>query len=203
MSDMDRLRLVIIIGSVRKGRFGPVAAEWLASRARLRDDFDIDVIDLATAWLPDVMSTELSARKPQAVQDLAPWLAAADAFVVVTPEYKQSFPASLKSAIDWYDEEWHAKPVGFLSYGGASSGLCAVAQLRQVFAEAHAVTIRETVSFHDYQERFDAQGRPFDIEAGHEAARVMFDRLSWWARALRQARQIEPYERATDVCTGA
>ncbi|MGW3939389.1 NADPH-dependent FMN reductase [Streptomyces phaeochromogenes] len=203
MRDTDRLRLVIIIGSVRKGRFGPVAAEWLASRARLREDFDIDVIDLATAWLPDVMSTELSARKPQAVQDLAPWLAAADAFVVVTPEYKQSFPASLKSAIDWYDEEWHAKPVGFLSYGGASSGLCAVAQLRQVFAEAHAVTIRETVSFHDYRERFDAQGRPFDVDGGHEAARVMFDRLSWWGRALRQARVAEPYRFSADLPAGA
>ncbi|MFB7269368.1 NADPH-dependent FMN reductase [Streptomyces sp. NPDC056244] len=193
MAENDRLRLVIVIGSVRKGRFGPVAAEWLASRARLRRDVDVDVIDLATAWLPDVMSADPTAVKPQAVKDLAPWLAAADAFVVVTPEYNQSFPASLKNAIDWYDEEWHAKPVAFLSYGGASSGLTAVGQLRQVFAEVHAVTVRETVSFHNYWERFGPDGRPVDEEEWDTAAARMLDRLGWWARALRLARAQEPY----------
>ncbi|MFF3246806.1 NADPH-dependent FMN reductase [Streptomyces sp. NPDC002870] len=200
MGDSDRLRLVIVIGSIRQGRFGPVAAEWLASRARLRQDFDVDVIDLATAWLPDVMSSEPGARKPQAVLDLAPWLAAADAFAVVTPEYKQSFPASLKNAIDWYDEEWRAKPVAFVSYGGASSGLCAVAQLRQVFAEAHAITVQETVSFHDYWDCFDSEGRPIDSEAGEKAALVMLDRLGWWARAMRRARAAEPYAPTGDLC---
>ncbi|MFD5904677.1 NADPH-dependent FMN reductase [Streptomyces microflavus] len=195
MSESDQLRLVVVIGSVRKGRFGPVAAEWMASRARLRPDFDVDVIDLATAWLPDVMSADPAALKPQAVQDLAPWLAAADAFIVVTPEYNQSFPASLKNAIDWYDEEWHAKPVAFLSYGGASSGLAAVGHLRQVFAEFHAVTVRETVSFHEYRDCFGANGRPVagDAPAYEEAARLMLDRLAWWARALRLARAREPF----------
>ncbi|BCL23569.1 NADPH-dependent FMN reductase [Streptomyces tuirus] len=84
MAERERLRLVIIIGSIRKGRFGHVAAEWPASRARLRPDFGVDVIDLATAWLPDVMYADPSAPRPQAVKDLAPSLRAADAFVVVT-----------------------------------------------------------------------------------------------------------------------
>lgn len=193
MAESVRLRLVIIIGSVRKGRFGPVAAEWLASRARLRQDFDVDVIDLATAWLPDVMSAYPDALKPRPVKDLAPWLAAADAFVVVTPEYNQSFPASLKNAIDWFEEEWHAKPVAFLSYGGASSGLAAVGQLRQVFADVHAVTVRETVSFHNYRESFGPDGRPLAEAACNEAACRMLDRLGWWARSLHRARAEEPY----------
>jgi hypothetical protein len=87
VAENERLRPAIITGSIRKGRFGHVAAEWLASRARLRPDFDVDVIDLATAWLPDVMSADPSAPRPQAVKDLAPSLEAADAFVVVTPEH--------------------------------------------------------------------------------------------------------------------
>ncbi|SMQ19528.1 hypothetical protein SAMN06272771_6010 [Streptomyces sp. Ag82_O1-12] len=60
MAENERLRLAVIIGSIRKGRFGHVAAEWPASRARLRPDFDVDLIDLATAWLPDVMSADPS-----------------------------------------------------------------------------------------------------------------------------------------------
>jgi NAD(P)H-dependent FMN reductase len=193
VAETERLRLTIVIGSIRKGRFGPVAAEWIASRARLRQDFDVDVIDLATAWLPDRMSADPTAPRPQAVKDLAPWLAAADAYVVVTPEYNQTFPASLKNAIDWFDEEWHAKPVAFLSYGGASSGLCAVAQLRQVFSGLHAVTVCETVSFHNYWERLGPDGRFDAPEEWNKSARWMLDRIGWWGRALRRARAEDGY----------
>ena len=38
-------------------------------------------------------------------------------------------------------QEWRAKPVGFVCYGGLSGGLRAVEQLRIVFAELHTVTI--------------------------------------------------------------
>ena len=78
----------------------------------------MDVIDLADARLPDVLSTEPAAS----VQATSQRLGAADAFVVVTPEYNRSFPASLKNAIDWHFKEWQAKPVGFVSYGGMSGG---------------------------------------------------------------------------------
>ncbi|WP_424210795.1 NADPH-dependent FMN reductase [Streptomyces sp. BI20] len=193
MSYREKLRLVVIIGSVRKGRFGPTAAEWMARRAERHPAFDVDVIDLAAAWLPDVMSAAPEEVKPQAVQDLEPWLAAADAFVVVTPEYNHSYPASLKNAIDWYDAEWHAKPVAFLSYGGASGGLLAVGHLRQVFAECHAVTVRETVSLQDYLERRVAGGHLDDDPAHVRDADRMLDRLAWWGRALRAARRRDPF----------
>lgn len=130
-----KLRVAVIIGSVRSGRFGPAPADWIAAEAAKRDDLDVDVIDLAKAWLPDVLPATAGSPAPQAVRDLAPWLDASDAFVIVTPEYNHSFPASLKNAIDWYADEWKAKPVGFVSYGGIAGGLRAVAQLRQIFPD--------------------------------------------------------------------
>ncbi|MFI1563535.1 NADPH-dependent FMN reductase [Streptomyces sp. NPDC020490] len=194
MDDGDaRLRLVILVGAAREGRFGLAAAEWLATRARLRSDFEVDVIDLATAWLPDLMTADPALPRPSAVRDLSPWLAAADAFAVVTQEHRSGYPAALKNAIDWYDSEWHAKPVGFVCYGGPSGGLWAVAQLRQVFAESHAVTVPETVSFDNYQERWGSEGQFHDTEDCRRAALAMLDRLDWWARALRRARAREPY----------
>ncbi|KAB2590687.1 NADPH-dependent FMN reductase [Streptomyces arboris] len=90
-----KLRVAVIIGSVRSGRFGPAPADWIAAEAAKRDDLDVDVIDLARAWLPDVLPATAGTPAPQAVQDLAPWLDASDAFVIVTPEYNHSFPASL------------------------------------------------------------------------------------------------------------
>jgi NAD(P)H-dependent FMN reductase len=57
---------------------------------------------------------------------------AADAFVFVMPEYNYAFSAPLKNAIDYPHREWAYKPVGFVSYGGASGGLRAVQMLKQV-----------------------------------------------------------------------
>ena len=82
--------------------------------------------------------------------------------MIVTPEYNHSFPAALKNTIDWFRDEWQAKAAGFVSYGGMAGGQRAVEHLRQVFAELHAVTVRETLSFHMAWERFDEDGRPRD-----------------------------------------
>ncbi len=87
-------------------------------------------------------------------------IAEADAFIIVTPEYNHGYTAALKELIDSCYEPWHAKPVGFISYGGVSGGLRAVEQLRQVFAELHTVTIRDTVSFSNVWAQFDAAGNP-------------------------------------------
>jgi NADPH-dependent FMN reductase len=62
-------------------------------------------------------------------------IAAAEAFVVVTPEYNHGYPAPLKALIDSSGAEWYAKPIAFVSYGGISGGLRAVEQLRLVFGE--------------------------------------------------------------------
>ena len=194
------VRVAVVIGSIRTGRFGPTPANWIAAEAAGRDDMEVDVIDLAKVWLPDVLGdrgpdpdTTDVAPAPQAVLDLAPWLAAADAFIIVTPEYNHSYPASLKNAIDWYVDEWKAKPVAFVSYGGIAGGMRAVAHLREVFPALHAVTVRDAVAFPDYWELFDDEGRLKDPQRCEAAARTMLDQLAWWGRTLRTAREESPY----------
>ncbi|MDQ8706194.1 NAD(P)H-dependent oxidoreductase [Streptomyces sp. LHD-70] len=188
-----KLNLAVVIGSTRSGRFGPVPAQWIAAEAAGRDDFDVDVIDLAQVWLPDVLPQSFDGSLPPAVLDLSPWLTRADAFVIVTPEYNHSFPASLKNAIDWYVDEWKAKPVAFVSYGGVAGGVRAVSDLRAIFPELHAVTVRDAVCFPHCREKFDAEGNPKDPEGCAAAAKAMLDQLSWWAHVLRDARAHKPY----------
>jgi NAD(P)H-dependent FMN reductase len=184
------LQVTVVIGSNRHGRFGPVVADWLLTRLRDRDDLIAEVVDVADAELPTTF-----ARTPGAtalLSSVTPKLAAADAFVVLTPEYNHSYPAALKNLIDWHYTEWQAKPVALVSYGGVSGGLRAVEHLRQVFAELHAVTVRDTVSFHNAGGAF-ADGRPKDPTGPDAAAKTMLDQLVWWARGLREARERRPY----------
>jgi NAD(P)H-dependent FMN reductase len=189
----EPMRLAVITGSTRDGRFAPVVADWFAGQARMRADTDVDVIDLAEAWLPDVLPADDATELPQPVRDLQPWLARADAFVVVTPEYNHSFPAALKNAIDWFFDEWQAKPVGYVSYGGVSGGLRAVEQLKLVFTELHATSVRTGVSFAGGSACFDADGRPLQPERCERAAKAMLDEIAWWADALRRQRARRPY----------
>lgn len=185
----EPLGVAVVIGSTRAGRFGPTVARWFVDRARTRSDIALDVIDLADTDLPAVYPDVST----PAVDAFAARIGAANAFVVVTPEYNHGYPASLKQAIDLVMEEWKAKPVAFVSYGGISGGLRAVEQLRQVFAELHAVTIRDTVSFAMAQGRFGPDGTLHDPAGAEAATKVMLDELVWWGDALRQARARRPY----------
>ncbi len=184
------IHIAVIVGSTRDGRYADVIANWFLSRARRRDDIEIDVLDLADIELPARFTRE---RSP-ALDDFLDRLGAADAFVVITPEYNHSYPAALKHAIDFANVEWRRKPLAFVSYGGVSGGLRAVEHLRQVFAERHTFGIRDTVSFHNPWPQFGDNGELRDAaatSAAEEAVRLMLDDLVWWATALRTARQAE------------
>jgi NAD(P)H-dependent FMN reductase len=170
-----RIRIGLIYGSTRKGRFCDTVARWAAAEILKTGAFELDQIDPA---------------EPIAVHQR---IAKADAFVVVTPEYNHGYPAPLKALIDSVGEEWQAKPVAFVSYGGISGGLRAVEQLRQVFSELHVVNVRDSVSFAGASERFDDGGELLEPAKHSRAMKRMLGQLNWWARALREARDANSY----------
>ncbi|MEV5203646.1 NAD(P)H-dependent oxidoreductase [Streptomyces sp. NPDC053720] len=187
------LKVAVIVASNREGRFAPVVSGWFLSHTASHPDIETDVIDIAELGLPVALSFRPDADARDRLAAVASRLAAADAFVVVTPEYNHSYPAPLKNLIDWHRDEWQAKPVAFVSYGGVSGGLRAVEHLRQVFAELHTVGIRETVSFHNAGALFDDEGRHQDPAGCDAAAKVLLDQLVWWGHALRDAKAVRPY----------
>ena len=192
------LTLAVILASVREARFGPVVGEWFVEQAQQHDRFRIDVVDVAHTPLPAALPAspqELASTedRPEGMPELARRLGAADAFVVVTPEYNHSFPASIKHLVDWHFTEWQAKPVGFVSYGGFGGGLRAVEHLRQVFIEMHAVPVRDLVSFDNHWMRFGSDGALQDAEGPNVAAKTLLDQLEWWGSVLHDARQERPY----------
>jgi NAD(P)H-dependent FMN reductase len=174
----NKIQLALVYGSTRPGRFCDKVAEWAAAQILKSGEFAVDIIDPAAV-------EDASLRRQR--------LADADAFVVVTPEYNHGYPAPLKHLIDSIGAEWHAKPVAFVSYGGISGGLRAVEQLRLVFAELHAVTMRDAVSFAGAWEQFDGTGALREPARAERSMTTMLARLRWWALALRSAREAAPY----------
>lgn len=191
-----KLQIAVLVASTREGRLAPVVVDWLLRECHLEDHGRIDVIDLAVTPLPAVQQEKpvfTGEYATEAVKAFAARIDAADAFVVVTPEYNHGYPASLKLAIDSVGREWIAKPVAFVSYGGLAGGVRAIEQLRLVFAELYAVTIRNSVSLAMARSRFDEAGRLRDGAAAQVATRTMLEELTWWATALHRSRAATPF----------
>jgi NAD(P)H-dependent FMN reductase len=187
----DRLRIAVLIGSVRKPRLADPLAAWLQREFAAIDWLDLDMIDLASVALP------MHETRPggTAASPIAGRLAAADGFVLLTPEYNHSFPAPLKNAIDWHFTEWAYKPVAFVGYGG-SGGIRAIEQLRTVFPELRATTVRESVLVPMAWEHLDADGAFVPPPGTVKALHAMMNEVRTWARALRSLRAADPAGRA-------
>lgn len=183
----EPLAVAVIVGSTREHRRADKVVRWLMGELEGRDDMAVDVIDLAEVALPAVLPHP---EDPVAVA-FKQRIAAADAFIVVVPEYNHGYPASVKQAIDIPHREWFAKAVAFVTYGGLSGGIRAAEQLRQVFAEVRAFAVRDQVAFPRIQ--IDDDGIPAEVDYASRASAAMLTDLVWWGLALREAREARPY----------
>ena len=184
MDSSEALRMAVVIGSNREGRLGETVAEWFIRTIAPIDGLEIDIIDLADLDL----HTSIRVEPSPTIQAISHRVAAADAFVFVTPEYNHSYPASIKAFIDLHVEEWCGKAVGFVSYGGIAGGLRSVEALRLVFASLNVATVRNTVSFANAWNQF-IDGEPIDPVRSATAAESLVGQLKWWGHALRNARR--------------
>lgn len=184
------MRIMIIIGSVRPGRVGLPIARWVESRASERDGVEVDVVDLVELALP-FMDEPSHPRLQQYTQPhTIAWserVQAADAVILVTPEYNHSFSPALKNALDYLHREWWRKPVGYVSYGGVSAGTRGVEALTAVTSGLGMVRTGAAVEINFPGQRIhDGVFQPSEKETavlGH-----LFDELEPLAAALRPLR---------------
>src|SRR3546814_5681869 len=83
----SKIKLGLIYGSTREGRFCDTVAGWAAAEIAGRDDFSLDVIDPAVLDLP----ARQGGWDEAALAALKRRIGRADAFLVVTPEYNRGY----------------------------------------------------------------------------------------------------------------
>lgn len=187
---MDRATTILgIAGSLRKAsynRWALRAAQKLVPQGVALEIFELDGI-------PPFNQDE-EKNPPARVTEFKSRIRAADAVLIVTPEYNYSIPGVLKNAIDWAsrpygDSAWDGKPVAVM---GASVGALGTARaqyhLRQcfVFLDMQAVNQPE-VMIGNAAQRFDAQGNLTD-----ETSRKLVSRLLAALAEKARARAKEP-----------
>lgn len=183
--------LQILLVSTRPGRKGAAVAAWIEEVARRHGKFDVELVDLAAVNLPLFDEPEHPRLRTYRHEHTKQWSARVqkgDAFVFVTPEYNFSTPPSLVNALDYLLHEWAYKPVGFVSYGGASGGTRSVQMTKQLLSALKLVPIVEAVSIPFFTTFLDAAGVFRPEEKQETAAVVMLDELVRWADALKALR---------------
>lgn len=194
---MSKLKILVIVGTTREGRYGDKPAHWIAQRIGEHPELDAELVDLRDWPLPLFDQPIAPGRRPDGerghpvANQWSAKVAAADGYVATVAEYNHGYSAVLKNALDWLFREWHRKPISFVGYGGVGAAR-AIEQLRQVAIELELAPIRAAV--HLPREVYLAtmkHAAPVDpaLFAGAEpAAKTMIDELAWWARALERAR---------------
>lgn len=186
------LKLHIIICSTRPGRVGPAVGRWFKDFAAQHGKFATVLVDLADFQLPVYDEAHHPATQIYENEHTRAWadsVAAADAYVFVTPEYNYGPPPSFVNALNYVYREWNYKPCGFVSYGGISGGLRAVQLEKQLVTTLKMMPMVEGVMVPMVTQLLDTQGVFRSNELIDDSAVKMLDELYKWATALQPMRQ--------------
>lgn len=178
------MKLMVIWGSSRAARKGGPVAEWISKTATADGRFMVDFVDLRKFNLPflDVPKNPFEIASLDEYSDLiarawAERVAAADGFIIVTPEYNHGVLGVLKNALDWVGKPWVNKPVGIVGYGGIVGGARAVELLKPTLLELGLLP-QNTLHFPYFEEAFDAQGQPKRLDYYQANFKKMLDKLA-------------------------
>lgn len=190
------IKLKIILCSTRPGRKGPLVLDWLLKLARADKKFRTQVIDLKEENLPFHNEPELPALHHYKYKRTRQWsrkIAAADAFIFVTPEYNHGYSAPLKNALDFLFREWNYKPAAFVSYGGIAGGTRAVQMLVQVVTALKMMPLTESVHFPGFSKYITEEGTFVPPQEAEKGAIKMLSELAKWSYGLKKIREEQPH----------
>ena len=185
---MDKMRILGISGSLRKGSFNTAALR--AAVALLPENVEMEVITLGD--LP-LFNQDLELDLPVNVRDFKVKIKAADALLISSPEYNYSISGVLKNAIDWGsrprgNNSFDAKPGAIL---GASSGRFGTARayydLHKICSGLNILLMNyPQILISDGKKKFDESGKLIDQETS-DKLKIFVDALVEWTGKLKAA----------------
>ncbi|MET8689127.1 bifunctional NAD(P)H-dependent oxidoreductase/GNAT family N-acetyltransferase [Streptomyces sp. NPDC004732] len=193
-----RLRVLVLICSTRPNALGPAVGTWLTETlAPSTHALDVDLVpvalgDLRLPFLDEEEHPSSGVYQHEHTRRWSETVAAADGFIVVTPEYNYGMPAALKNALDYLSAEWAWKPMGFVSYGNTSAGTRAVQHAKQVISTLRLVPMGATVALRIADAH---QQGSFQPAARHAEAAVGL--LAELARVAHALAPLRAHDRAT------
>jgi chromate reductase len=184
MADDGKLDILGISGSLRRGSYN--SGLLRAAQALAPEGLVIDIGDIAA--IPLYNGDVEQEGFPESVQDFRERIRAADALLIVTPEYNYSVPGVLKNAVDWAsrppDQPFVGKPIAIMGASPGGFGTTrAQHHLRQVFVGVGGhVLAKPEVMVPGAMNKFDDKGNLNDEDTKKFVASLLASFADWTRR---------------------
>lgn len=180
------LNILVILGSVRRGRMSDRVATFVMSRLAATPDVQAELVDLAALDLP-IMEERLGRMDPPppGVPELGAKIEAADALIIVSPEYNHGYPGVLKNALDYFYAQYKRTPAALVTVSnGGHGGVNAWAQLVTVLTHMGAIVLPVSVAVSHVEKSFSPEGEALE-PAYVRRTDGMINELVWLASRLK------------------
>ncbi|RUO25450.1 NADPH-dependent oxidoreductase [Aliidiomarina minuta] len=202
------LNILVFLGSVRDStppkpaRVGKRVA--LACERILNDaGHQVEVIDPLDSKCPDVFKPAFAysdKERPEMLQKLQDKIEAADAYVMVSPEYNHSMSPALAELLNHFGSSSFAyRPSSIVTYSaGQWGGVRAAVALRSFLGELGCLPVSAMIHVPKASESIDEEGAfKEDSERWQGYFERSFAQLRWWAEAtIAQREKEDPHQAA-------
>ncbi len=178
------MNIEIIAGSPRKESVTNRVAVYLQKYLTAKTSHTVNIIDVRDWNLPLLQQVFTSVEHtPDAFKPLAERMFAADAFILVTPEYNGSYSPALQNLLDHFPKQHH-KAFGIVTASpGAMGGMRATQQLLLLVPALFGVASPYMLITPFVDKKFDAEANLLD--AGFQKnIDVFVNEFLWLAETL-------------------
>ena len=182
------MRIEIISGSPRPNSITQRVALHLQKQLELTTDHEVGVILLKDWNLPLLQFVFVSAEStPEEFRPLAERMFAADAFILVSPEYNGSYSPAMKNLLDHFPKQHH-KPFGIVTASpGILGGIRASQQMQLLTMALFGIASPYMLIVGSVDKRFDAEGNLVDQSFQNNVHNFITEYL-WLAENLVKTR---------------
>src|SRR5215831_2448070 len=182
------MRIEIISGSPRPNSITQRVALHLQKQLELTTDHEVGVILLKDWNLPLLQFVFVSAEStPEEFKPLAERMFAADAFILVSPEYNGSYSPAMKNLLDHFPKQHH-KPFGIVTASpGILGGIRASQQMQLLTMALFGIASPYMLIVGSVDKRFDVEGNLVD-QSFHNNVHNFVAEYLWLAENLVRKR---------------
>ena len=157
------MNIEIISGSPRKDSLSNRVALFLQKYLTEKTSHTVNIIDVREWNLPLLQHVFMSVDKtPEAYKPLAERMFAADAYILVTPEYNGSYSPALQNLLDHFPKQAH-KAFGIVTASpGAMGGMRSSQQLLLLIPALFGIASPYMLVTPMVDKKFDAEGNLTD-----------------------------------------
>lgn len=183
-----KLKIPVLLGTIRTNRKSAHAAQYILQQLQAQPNIETNLIDLNAFDIP-MMEERMSAMEtvPAGLQEFSNQLVAANGLIIVAPEYKNSYPGSLKNAFDTLDPQILKRtPISICTVSsGGFGGVNCLAQLRLLCLALGGLPLPGKLPISKVNDVFSEEGELLD--QGFEGkVKTFLAEIMWYTEALAQ-----------------